>query len=302
MRLAEPMSSLRARLAGTPTPEHTWDVGDVVIAGDAFGPEGGRPVFLLHGGGQTRHSWQDTGRRLGELGYRTYALDARGHGDSDWDPRGNYRDEDYIADLAAVIDAVGAACPVLVGASLGGITALGAIGSGQVSASALVMVDVAPRIEPAGVARIGLFMDANPHGFESLDDVADAIASYQPQRKRRVGTQGLAKNVRRGADGRYYWHWDPAIRREGADPDRAVRLEGYARALTIPTLLVRGKASDVLGGDGVRAFKTVCPDAEFIDVKGAGHMVAGDENDGFTGAVIDFLTRRAPVQRGTAKS
>jgi pimeloyl-ACP methyl ester carboxylesterase len=158
-----------------------------------------------------------------------------------------------------------------------------------------VLVDVAPRIESAGAARIGDFMRANPDGFASLREVSDAVAAYNPHRERPAGLDGLRKNVRLREDGRWYWHWDPAFLRPAgsAGPGDARRLADAARAVTIPTLLVRGRQSDVLSAEGAAEFLRLVPGARFVDVSGAGHMVAGDDNDIFTREVIEFLSELA---------
>jgi len=185
---------------------------------------------------------------------------------------------------------------VLVGASMGGGTSLVAIGEDHVDATALVMVDIAPRIEMHGVDRIQAFMSRNPDGFDTLEEVAQAIASYQPHRQRPRSLDGLAKNVRLGADGKYRWHWDPRFRSARRDlVRRQERFEACARRLVLPTLLVRGAASDVLSEEGARSFLEICPHSEYVNVTHAGHMVAGDRNDIFGNAVIEFLSRVVPV-------
>jgi len=90
--------------------------------------------------------------------------------------------------------------------------AFDARGHGDSDWAALVLVDIAPRIEAGGVDRIQAFMTRNPDGFGSLQEVAEAIASYQPHRARPRNLDGLGKNVRLGPDGRYRWHWDPRFR------------------------------------------------------------------------------------------
>jgi non-heme chloroperoxidase len=165
-----------------------------------------------------------------------------------------------------------------------------------VDATALVLVDIAPRIETDGVDKIQAFMSQKPEGFSSLQEVADAIAAYQPHRQRPRNLEGLAKNVRLGADGKYRWHWDPRFRAIRRDIDkRQQRFEACARRLTLPTLLVRGGLSDVLSEAGAQAFLELCPHSEYVNVTNAGHMVAGDRNDIFGNAVIDFLSRAVPV-------
>jgi pimeloyl-ACP methyl ester carboxylesterase len=286
-----------SRLPGTPEPLHTWPgFGGMTLAGDAWGDPNGPLVILQHGGGQTRHAWKGTGQSLGEQGYYAVAFDARGHGDSDWAPDGNYGQDVMVKDLQCVIAALGGRRPVLVGASMGGGTSLVAVGEHHVDATALIMVDIAPQIEVEGVDKIQAFMSQKPDGFTSLEEVAEAIGNYQPQRVRPKNLDGLAKNVRLGADGKYHWHWDPKFRTGIRDLDkRQERLEDCARALDLPVMLVRGGLSDVLTEEGAQHFLQLCPHCEYVNVTGAGHMVAGDRNDTFGKSVIEFLLRTVPV-------
>ena len=285
------------RLPGTPEPMHRWaGQGGVTLAGDSWGDPDGPLVLLQHGGGQTRHAWKGAGESLGAAGYHAVAFDARGHGDSDWAPDGVYGQDIMVEDLERLVAALGDRRPVLVGASMGGGTSLLAVGEDHVDATALVLVDIAPQVDLGGVKRIQDFMGQKPDGFESLDEVADAIAGYQPHRQRPRNLDGLAKNVRQGENGRYYWHWDPRFRAPRRNLEqRQARLEACARNLTLPTLLVRGGLSDILTEEGARSFLDLCPHSEYVNVAGAAHMVAGDRNDVFAGAVIEFLSRAVPV-------
>ncbi|MEL6985974.1 MAG: alpha/beta hydrolase, partial [Actinomycetota bacterium] len=186
-----------------------------------------------------------------------------------------------------------------VGASMGGNTSLAALGEGAIDGRALVLVDIAPRIRSSGTRKIGEFMNQRPDGFDSLEQVAEAIANYQPHRTRPRNLDGLAKNIRLGDDGRYYWHWDPAFRRRphmttDEIRERTRRLESAARELTVPTLLVRGGLSDVLDEEGAQAFLAIATHAEYVNVENAAHMVAGDRNDVFGERVVEFLTRSVP--------
>jgi non-heme chloroperoxidase len=253
-------------------------------------------VILQHGGGQTRHAWKGAGETLGAAGYYAVAFDARGHGDSEWDPAGVYTQDVMVEDLVCIIAALGNRRSVLVGASMGGGTSLVAVGEDRVDATALVLVDTAPRIELEGKEKIVAFMDQNSNGFASLEEVVTAIANYQPHRKRPRHLDGVAKNVRLGSDGRYYWHWDPKFRAGITSIQRRQeRLEECARSLMLPTLLVRGGLSDILSEEGAEEFLALCPHAEYVNVADAAHMVAGDRNDIFSDAVIDFLHRTVPI-------
>lgn len=275
----------------------------ISLVADAFGDASHPGVVLLHGGGQTRHAWHNTASQLGAAGWYAVTVDLRGHGDSDWSPDGDYAFERFADDVAAICAALPEP-PALVGASLGGIASLLAVGeAARSSASALVLVDVAPRIEPDGVARIRAFMRQGLGGFPDLEAAADAIATYNPHRSRPKDLSGLTKNLRQKDNGRWYWHWDPRFMApedhdagaggiDGIPPARYVgqeRLEAAANRVTVPTLLVRGQSSDLLSEEGARHMLTLVPHAELVDVAGAGHMVAGDRNDRFNRAVTEFL-------------
>jgi pimeloyl-ACP methyl ester carboxylesterase len=251
-------------------------------------------VLLLHGGGQTRHSWRNTGRSLAADGWSAIAVDARGHGDSQWAPDGDYGIDALVADLTSIIGELGEK-PVLVGASMGGMTSLIGQGENPALARGLVLVDIAPRVETSGTAEIMDFMRSGLDGFGSLDDAAAAIAAYTPNRVRKPNPQGLRKNLRL-RDGRWYWHWDPAFLRQGDEPTRQAdsivryeRARAAAAAVTVPTLLVRGQQSHVVSEEGAKELLELIPTATSIDVAGAGHMVAGDDNDVFSGGLKGFL-------------
>jgi pimeloyl-ACP methyl ester carboxylesterase len=224
-----------------------------------------------------------------------YALDLRGHGDSDWAADGDYALDSFVADVAAVareLTKEHGAPPVLVGASLGGWISLVLEGENPGSARGLALVDIVHRTERAGVDRIKDFMLAHRDGFASLDEVADALHAYRPERPRESDPARLARNVRRRADGRWYWHWDPAFMGPpaGVGPDvTPERLAGAARRVGVPTLLVRGNRSDVVSAEAVREMRDLIPGARWTDVADAGHMVVGDDNDVFTEALAELL-------------
>lgn len=266
----------------------------VVLTVDEWDGDG-PPVLLAHGGGQTRHSWGGTAAALAEHGHRVVSMDLRGHGDSQWAPDRDYSMGAYAADSLAVIDWIGE--PVAwVGASLGGMTGLHAIHAKPTQFSSLTLVDITPRPAAKGVTRILEFMaDRAEEGFATLDEAADAIAEYQPHRPRPTDLSGLAKNLRK-RDGRWFWHWDPAfLSVRGAPGSEHARdqhhdqLEAMARKMTLPTLLIRGKLSDLVTQAEVDSFLDMVPHAHYVDVKDAAHMIAGDKNDVFTDAVVEFL-------------
>jgi pimeloyl-ACP methyl ester carboxylesterase len=238
--------------------------GGVSLSGDAYGEVHGKPaVLLLHGGGQTRHSWGRAAIELCTRGYYVLALDLRGHGDSDWAP------------VISLVVAGEASEPAI---------------------RALVLGDVTPQVDPAGRTPIIGFMRDRPDGFGSLEEAADVIARYLPHRPRPKDLSGLHRNLRRHADGRWYWHWDPRFF-DTFEPDHEAAAKRYTAAavgVKVPTLLVRGTKSELVTPENVRHFRESIPHAEYVDVADAAHMIAGDRNDVFNEVVLDFLQRHVP--------
>ena len=275
------------------TRRHTLSGGHTLVA-DHWGEPSDDAVLFLHGGGQTRHSWGGTAKAMAAAGRYTVTLDMRGHGESDWTDDGDYQLRTFADDAREVIDQLGVK-PSLVGASLGGMTGVLLEGDRHPgSISALVLVDIIPRMNPAGADRVKAFMMANAKaGFGSLEEVADAVSAYNPHRPRPSDLEGLKKNLRL-RDGRWYWHWDPRFIELGmSEPTREVRdpdlMSRAMAAIDVPVLLVRGRMSDLVTEEGAAAFQAEYPDARYVDVSGAGHMVAGDKNDVFTSAVVSFI-------------
>lgn len=269
------------------------------LVGDVGGPVDAPAVILLHGGGQTRHSWSGAMRRLVDEGYRVVNYDARGHGESDWSPTGDYSLASLANDLETVIGTLRG--PVaLVGASMGGMTSFYAVGQKSPPlARAIVLVDIVLHPAAAGVANIQNFMSAHKGGFASLEEAAEAVAAYNPDRPRPRDPSGLRKNLRLRDDGRLYWHWDPRLIEVSPRPepptfgDAMVQVSG---GVTVPTLLVRGSHSDIVDDAGVAELVALVPQTEVYEVEGAGHMVAGDRNDAFNDATLAFLHRHHPAR------
>jgi pimeloyl-ACP methyl ester carboxylesterase len=271
----------------------------LVLVADVCGPADGPPGLLLHGLGQTRQSWGLAAAKLGEQGSRAYAVDHRGHGDSDRSSAGAYDHAHVAQDVLTLCKALGKA-PLVIGASLGGVAALFAQGtSDEQLFRGLVLVDITPDIDMDGARRIISFMAVNPDGYANLDEAAEAISAYRSGRGK-PSLRGLARVLRQGSDGRWRWHWDPRLLDARKDwltnPSAADTYRDRMRAgmtagidkLNVPTMLVRGGSSDIVTLQAAQALLKLIPHAQFVDVAEANHMVAGDRNDAFTTAVLDF--------------
>jgi len=258
----------------------------------------GRPTLLFaHGFGQTRGAWNAAAEALAAEGCRCVTFDARGHGESSRVPDGDYHMNQFAEDLLALTQAQPEP-PILVGASMGGL--LGLVVAGESATAglpspfrALVLVDITPRWETAGVERILAFMQAHPEGFADYAEAAEQIAAYLPQRRERKSEEQLRPLLRESSDGRLRWHWDPALlgglisESERYQP----RLLAAAAKIEVPLLLLSGGRSDVVSSANVREFLQLAPHAQHVELPRATHMVAGDANDAFTREVARFVHR-----------
>lgn len=268
---------------------------DLVLAATEWGADEDPAVLLLHGGGQTRHSWKSAGSVLAGHHLHVYSLDLRGHGDSDWARDAAYGLDRHRDDVLALLGQIGTPV-VLVGASLGGLTSLLVTAAAPDAVSGLVLVDITTRVNRAGGQRIRSFMEGAPHGFTSLEEASAAIAAYLPHREKPRTLDGLRKNLRRHPDGRWYWHWDPALFATPPDPAAArAELDDAARGVRCPAMLLHGTLSDVVDEDGVAHLETLIPHVRLVSLSGAAHTAAADDNDAFTAAVVAFVTELYPA-------
>ena len=290
-------------LMALPTPSLYTAHGGLQLAADtveAIGGEFHGQILLFPGAGQTRHAWRRSAHTFATGGFDVTSFDLRGHGASAWAADGDYSIDAFVGDVRAILKRM--IRPVtLVGASIGGIAAVIALGE-RVSdenfdekVRSLVLVDVVPTMSKSGLDHIRSFMSLGSSGFADLEEAAAAVASFLPHRPPRKSNSSLMKNLRQGHDGRLYWHWDPAFHADSQRRAESGMFERMARAaagVRVPTLIVSGTQSEVVNRTGIDELLASMTNAQAIEVRDASHMVAGDNNEDFVASILEFLRRQ----------
>ena len=267
----------------------------LTLAGDAYGDPAAPPILFFHGGGQSRRAWTGAARRVAEAGYRGITLDLRGHGGSDWAADGDYLLEAFGRDVTALVDHVGRGV-TLVGASRGGQAALVGASLRSASVRLLMLADVVPHLNDAGVDAIRAFFRASDAGFASVKAAADALHSHLGQ-PRSANPAGLAKSLRQ-ADGRLFWHWDPRTTDPAFlnPPSEGAALVTAAARIRCPVVLVKAEHSDIVSDESVEKFRALAPQLQVEIAHGFGHMFTADRNDAFAATLLDKLARTAVAE------
>jgi pimeloyl-ACP methyl ester carboxylesterase len=253
-----------------------------------WGTAGRSPFVCLHGGAQTAHSWDDFAPVVRE-DYHVYALDQRGHGDSDWAPDGDYSRQTQSEDIAAFVSALGLSPFILAGLSMGGINAITYTAQYPESVRALVIVDVGPEIEPRGRENIQRFISGIDE-LDSFEAFVERAHRFNPRRSLDNLRQRLSHNLKQLPSGKWTWKFDQ--KRLSAGIRSGIGPEGLwedVRRIRCPTLIVRGGESDILAPEAAERLRAAIPNSRIAVVPGAGHSVMGDNPEGFAAAVQDFL-------------
>ncbi len=249
----------------------------------------GHPILFLHGGGLNAHTW-DVVAMMMRSRYRCIALDQRGHGDSEWSPAMDYGLDTHVRDIEGFIDLLGLSNPVLVGQSMGGLSAMAYSSRHCDRVAALVVVDVGPEPDEGGAQRIRDF--SNTPELDSPEDFLERAVRFNPHRDREVLRRSLFYNLRRLPNGKWAFKHDQ--RRAGEEARERFAQERQALSRRIgnigcPTLIVRGARSDILSDAAAQRFASALPRAQWIRVEDAGHNVQGDNPRGLLDVMRPFL-------------
>lgn len=248
-------------------------------------------IVLLHGGHQSAHSWDLVSLHLAQR-YHVFALDQRGHGDSEWARDVVYSNHEMSLDAEAFIGAMGLVRPIVIGHSMGGRNTMLLTRRNQALLRAAVIVDVGPELSDRGRAAIGGFVQANQE-FDDLEHFVSNVRKYDPYRSREHIERTVKYNMLERADGKYVSKCDSNPRRlnipRGSGPLENITLE-EAGGFDLPVLLVRGANSNILEAEAAERFAAALPRGRLVTVPDAGHNVHGQNTKGFIAALGGFLT------------
>ena len=268
--------------------DHTLTLGEMNFHYLDWGTAGKPPFVFLHGGAQTAHSWDDFAPVV-RNDYHVYALDQRGHGDSDWAADGDYHRTTHCKDIAAFVSSLDIGPHLLVGLSMGGINSITYTARYPERVRALIIVDVGPEIETKGRENIQDFVS----GVDELDTFeafVERAHKFNPRRSLDNLRQRLSHNLKQQPNGKWTWKFDQTRRRDGAQAGlNPEELWQDVRKIQCPTLIIRGGESDILSPQAAERLHAVIPNSRLSVVTGTGHSVMGDNPDGFAQAVQEFL-------------
>jgi pimeloyl-ACP methyl ester carboxylesterase len=290
--------TLAAARAGLDLPELVLpDAHDVVLRRMRFhyldwGTRGRPPIVFLHGGGLNAHTWDLVCLSLRRERH-CFALDQRGHGDSEWSPVMDYTTESQVGDLEAFVDDLGLQRFVLVGMSLGGVNALAWAGRHGARLAGLVIIDVGPEIRSAGVEKIRAFT-SEQKAIDSIDEVVERALAFNPRRDPTLLRLSLRHNLRQTPKGQWMWKYDQRHRgrvEPGAYDRRRDLLWDAVGKVTCPTLVVRGAQSDVFHDEDAARLAAALARGRWVRVENAGHTVQGDNPAGLLTELRKFFTQ-----------
>jgi pimeloyl-ACP methyl ester carboxylesterase len=261
-----------------------------------WGEPGSPAIVLLHGGNQSSHSWDLVSLHLADR-YHVYALDQRGHGDTEWSREIDYSIDAMVQDVLAFLADQHLDRPVVFGHSMGGWNTMCAALAAPGFAAALVLVDVGPELSEKGRAVVRDFVVYNVE-FDDLDVFLDDVVKYDPFRSREHVARTVKYNLLVRADGKYVTKSDHRRFIEGAMGTSSTVTLADVRAIDCPVLVLRGGESDVFSPEAALRFVHALPDARLVTVPAVGHNVHGGNTRGFLDAVAPFLSSlpRSPTR------
>jgi pimeloyl-ACP methyl ester carboxylesterase len=245
-------------------------------------------IVLVHGGGQNAHTWDTVALALDRP---LVAMDLPGHGHSDWRDDHDYSPVTSAPAVATAITKLAPDAQLLVGMSLGGVTAIRVAAENPELVRRLAVVDVTPGVDETKAEPIIAFL-SGPERFESFDEILERTVQFNPTRTVSSLRRGVLHNAKEEPDGSWTWRYDPV--RAWKDIERPavsfVDLWDDVARVKSPMVLIRGGTSGVVSEADVNELQRRKPDADVVTVDGAGHSIQGDKPVELARILEEFLT------------
>jgi pimeloyl-ACP methyl ester carboxylesterase len=265
-----------------------------VVWGDETKP----PLLLVHGGRDHARSWDFVAQAVTDR-FAAYAVDLRGHGDSDWPVGAQYRISDHVIDLAKLIDTLGRGPVSIIAHSMGGRVVLDYAGTFPERVAKLVIIEgfgwPLRTDRPAGERLSDLVKAAReveqrtPRVYKTLEEAAERMQEANRRLTPQMAQHLTQHAVRRREDGGYVWKFDNFVHVRSL-PDWSVEEQKELwGGVTAPVLLIEGSESNLrrpLRDELASALR----DSQTLTVQGAGHWVHHDQLDEFVRLAREYLS------------
>jgi pimeloyl-ACP methyl ester carboxylesterase len=247
-----------------------------------WGGEGRTPLLLLHGFTGHAHAWDTLSIAL-QPHFHVYALDQRGHGDSE--PADAYHAVASFDDLGGVAEQLGLGSFVLMGLSMGGRNAMYFASRRPEVVQKLVIVDIGPEISPR--AMLPPAGPPEPDTWESIEQAAQHLYAANPYPGIHYYRWVVSHSLRQRPDGGIVWAWHPSIKQRTS----VAEIDWWAvlREITVPTLVLRGAESHVLDRDVAERMAGELPRGRLVEIPRAVHTLHEDNPDAVLAALRAFL-------------
>ncbi len=254
----------------------------------------GAPVMLiLHGVTRFAHAMDGIARFFADR-FQVLAYDLRGHGTSDWDPKGHYGLDTHRSDLESIIRLLNLENIVLLGHSLGGSIAMSYMYYNPSNVvRAAVIEDVGPHVERPVIrpSSIQGELERTPRMFPSWEKAAIYWKKTRPELTGTALERRLYSSMQASKNGLVTWIWDISgvLNHMKNGPRGTDDRWGYVKAITCPTLVVRGSESEILSQETADRMSNENPHISWIEIPKAGHAIHADNLYSFNLRVSDFL-------------
>ena len=247
-----------------------------------WGGEGRTPLMLLHGFTGNAHAWDTLSIAL-QPHFHVYAVDQRGHGDSD--PTDVYNPAVAFDDISGIVDQLHLAAFVLVGLSMGGRNAMYYTAKRPEKIQKLVIVDIGPEISKrAAQPSSG---PPEPDTWESIEQAAQHLYRGNPYPGIHYYRWVASNSLKQRSDGAIVWKWHPSVKERRSQLD----LDWWAllRTIATPTLVLRGESSPILDRDVAERMAKELPNGRFVEIPRAVHTLHEDNPEAVLAALGEFL-------------